>query len=168
LFTVHEFLLKLVKTIGRESISQWDKDCFNVSAKKEFYGFAEFVSLHYALSQRSETPYWKAVSKRKFQANDTHPKTGIVSSFENLMSKRMHQSAYDFELGGMNCIAPGMGFFPMDASTIKRSMFTNNHPTLLDVIDRTFEKWDKEQEKWNAIADAAPTLCEHLDKKYNG
>lgn len=168
LFTVHEFLLKLVKTIGRESISQWDKDCFNVAAKKEFYGFAEFVSLHYALSQRSETPYWKAVSKRKFQANDTHSKTGITSSFESLISKRMHQNAYDFELGGMGCIAPGMGFFPMDASNIKRSMFTNNHPTLLDVIERTFEKWDTEQATWNAIADAAPTLCEYLDKKYNG
>ena len=165
LFTVHEFLTKLVKTVKRDSISQYDKDCFNAAAKRDFFSFAEFVSLHYALSQRSETPYWKAVNNRKFVSKTTPQ--GSTSTFDNLMLKRLHQSSYDFEIGGMACIAPGMGFFPIDESTIKRSMFTNNHRSLLDVMENTYAKWEKEQKEWKAVVDAAPTLYEYLDKQYN-
>lgn len=166
LFTVHEFLTKLSKTIRRESISQWDKDAFNYNVKNMFYSFAEFVSMHYALSQRSKSKYWKEVSTRKFKSNRETP--GMLSGYESFMSKRMHQQAYDFELGGMNCIAPGMGFFPIDESSIKRSIFTNNHQSLLSVMELTYQKWEKDLEAWEEVAKNAPTVYEFLKKKYNG
>ena len=165
LFTVHEFLQKLAKTIRRESISQWDKDCFNTAVSIDFNSFAEFVSLHYALSQRDQTPYWRSVSNRKFKSKNKTP--GEMSGFERFMLKRMHQQQYDYDIGGIACIAPAMGFFPIDASSIKRSMFTNNHEMLMDVITNTYTKWNEEQQAWKEIADAAPTLYEFLANRYN-
>ena len=59
LYTVHEFLTKLVLNLQRDKISQWDKDNFNFQCKHMFKEFSEFVGLHYALSHRDDTEYWK-------------------------------------------------------------------------------------------------------------
>lgn len=167
LFTVHEFVTKLGKTIRRDSISQWDKDCFNYAAKTAFYSFGEFVSLHYALSQRNKTKYWKDVTNRTYKPGEHHVTSSLSESgYADFMFKRMHKQAYDFDLGGMTCIAPGMGFFPIDESTIKRSMFINDHCSLLDVMEGVYKKWEQEQIEWNEIADAAPTLYQFLKDNY--
>jgi len=166
LFTVHEFLTKLAKTLRRESISQWDKDTFNDSVKKDFYSFAEFVSLHYALSQRSDTPYWKAVGEREF-LNGTGIRQ-VDEKYEDFIFKRMQRQSYDFELGGMNCIAPSMGFFPIDESSIKRSIFLNKHDSLLLMMEGVYNKWEENQKAWKKIADEATTLYEFLKTHYYG
>ena len=41
LFSVHEFLIKLLRNIRGENISQWDKDNFNFQCKHLFKEFAE-------------------------------------------------------------------------------------------------------------------------------
>jgi tryptophan halogenase len=165
LFTVHEFITKLAKTLRRDSISQWDKDCFNSSCRRDFKIFAQFVSLHYALSQRSNTPYWDAINKKQFSidmVNDDIKKSG----FEDLMSARMLTNSYSQDLGGIPAIAAGMGCFPLDESSVKRSMFVNSHTMLHDVMENTFAKWEAQQADWKAIVDNAPTLLEFLSKKY--
>jgi tryptophan halogenase len=60
LFTVHEFLMILLRNIQRDKFSQFDRDSYNYQAKHLFRNFAEFVALHYALSHRNDTEYWKA------------------------------------------------------------------------------------------------------------
>ena len=165
LFTVHEFVTKLAKTLRRESISQWDKDVFNTSCRRDFTIFAQFVSLHYALSQRTNTPYWQEIHKKQFSldmVNDTLKKSG----FEDLMFSRMNQNSYNLDLGGIPAIASGMGFFPIDESSVKRSMFINNHTMLLDVIENTFAMWEKQNQNWQQIVNDAPTLLEFLTERY--
>ena len=48
LLTVHEFLVKLVKILNRPVISNFVKQQFNMSCKRFFHEFAEFVAAHYA------------------------------------------------------------------------------------------------------------------------
>jgi tryptophan halogenase len=165
LYTVHEFLTKLTKTLRRESISQWDKDCLNTACRRDFKMFAQFVSLHYALSQRSETAYWQAVNEKQFNTNmitDHVTKSG----FEDLMYQRMVTNQYTFDLGGIAPIAAGMGFFPIDESSVKRSMFVNNHTLLYETMQNTFNKWDTQKESWQKIIDNAPLLYDFLKEKY--
>lgn len=164
LFTAHEFLTKLAKTLRRGSISQWDKDSFNSSVKKDFYSFAQFVSLHYGLSQRSKTPYWKAVSERSFLNGTGIP--DVDKNYEDFIFKRMHRMSYDFDLGGMNCIAPGMGFFPIDESAIKRSIYLNKHDSLLMLMDGVFKQWDENKANWKKVVDSSPTLYQFLKDNY--
>ena len=42
---------------------------FNFSCKTFFDQFTEFVALHYALSQRTDTPYWQDISNKSFYTN---------------------------------------------------------------------------------------------------
>lgn len=165
LFTTHEFVTKLAKTLRRESISQFDKDCFNSNCRRDFRMFAQFVSLHYALSQRTNSLYWQALSEKQFcpdMVNDNINKSG----YEDIMYSRMFSNSYSIDLGGIPAIAAGMGFFPIDASSVKRSMFTNSHTMLHDVMENTFAKWEAQQALWRSIVDKAPTLYEFLAEKY--
>ena len=63
LLSVHEFLIKLVRILSRGSVSNFTKEQFNLSCTNSFRYFAEFVAIHYALSVRTDTPYWKAIQK---------------------------------------------------------------------------------------------------------
>ena len=69
LFSVHEFLLKLVRNLQREKVSQWDRDNFNYSCKALLNTFAEFVSLYYALSHRNDTEYWRNCINKTWYRN---------------------------------------------------------------------------------------------------
>ncbi len=55
LYSVHEFLIELVRNLKRGKVSQWDRDNHNFTCRKKFQSFAEFVALHYALSHRDDT-----------------------------------------------------------------------------------------------------------------
>jgi flavin-dependent dehydrogenase len=69
LYTTHEFLLKLIKTLSRKRITQSDIDMYNTVTRTMYVNFANFVSMHYALSNRNDTKYWQDISKRNFQSD---------------------------------------------------------------------------------------------------
>ena len=166
LYTVHEFLIKLVAILKRGSVSQFDKMMFNEACRGDFRAFAEFVALHYAMSHRDQTLYWRAVQKR------TYPKSmqlGVYSTFgiDNLIHRKFVTSWFDTDMGGIMCIATGMNVFPMDDSVIKRSLFRNNNSSYLNYVQSVcWPLWDAELEKRNKLADSSPTLYEYLSKKY--
>ena len=72
LLTIHEFLLKLVTFLGREVINQWDIDVYNRGTFRFFDDFAQFVSLHYALSVREDTEYWREIRSRSLSLDMIH------------------------------------------------------------------------------------------------
>jgi hypothetical protein len=82
LFTVHEFLINLVRNLQREKVSQWDKDNFTYECKLLFRNFAEFVALHYALSHRDDTPYWKNNFNKNWEEKLINLKPSLVSGLQ--------------------------------------------------------------------------------------
>tara|TARA_R110000803_G_scaffold23331_2_gene57354 strand:+ start:2771 stop:4243 length:1473 start_codon:yes stop_codon:yes gene_type:complete len=117
LFSVHEFLLKLVRNLQREKISQWDRDNFNYSCKKLFKTFAEFVALHYALSHRNDTEYWRNCMNKTWSEDLINLKQSHIYGFQ--------KAAYDRNLfyhhnndGGLHCIAAGMNWAPTDKPSL--------------------------------------------------
>jgi len=112
LYTVHDFLLKLVKVLKRgDDISQFDKDTFNISAKARFRTFAEFVALHYALSHRDDTPYWKEIKEKQFDKTMNIDNVKFITGFTHLITDRMIQRKYELD-EGISCIATGLNYFP--------------------------------------------------------
>ncbi len=113
LYTVHDFLLKLVKVLKRgNDISQFDRDTFNISAKARFRTFAEFVALHYALSHRDDTPYWREIKEKQFDKTMNIDYTRFIAGFTNLIINRMVQKKYYLD-EGISCIATGLNYFPL-------------------------------------------------------
>ena len=169
LYTVHEFLIGLSRALGRGmQVSQWDKDVFNADCNQKFDTFAQFVSLHYALSHRDDTKYWRDVTTRKYSKEVEELKLGMIKGFSYASaSKNINYQFYD-EFGGLPCIASGMNYFPTDPIGIK-------HQTYKSVEDWKLE-WkpyiknlETKKDRWNRIASQCPDMYDYLiEKIYDG
>ena len=165
LYTVHEFLHNLVLTLDRGIVNQFDKDAFNEKCRGDYKAFAEFVALHYALSNRDDTEYWKDIQNRKF--TKTMP-LGVysINGIDNLIFRRMENHIYDFEMGGMICVATGMNYFPINKSNMRRYMFRNNIKNYTEHFDKFFKVWNDIKETRIQQTKAFPSLFEFLKEKY--
>ena len=151
LFTVHEFLLKLVRTLKRGKVSQWDKNSFNTSCVKFFRGFAEFVAMHYALTQRTDTEYWRDLHKKDW------PMAG-----DFLLNSAARMEDYFFRSdGGFHAIATGMNYFPTDLP-----LLTYNKQISPERIKKDFEPYIKamneRKEKWKELVKNEVSAFEYL------
>lgn len=164
LFTVHEFLHNLVKTLGRYDVGAIDKTGFNRSCRGAFKSFAEFVCMHYILSQRDDTQYWIDARERVVPETETD---GIYKNFgiDNAIFRRDVNSAFDSNMGGLPYIATGLNYFPIDLATIKRTEF--KHQTNLSFINDVFQIWEANKTHWQTVADNSPTLYDYLREKYD-
>ena len=113
LLSVHEFLINLIKILRRgdeDTISQWDRDSFNMECKRFFDSFAEFVAMHYALSHREDTKYWKNISNKSFLKNTI----AQDKDFELNASAKMNSGSKYRNDSGIHCISTGMRYFGID------------------------------------------------------
>jgi len=151
LFSVHEFLIKLVRNIQREKISQWDKDNFNYQCKHMFKEFSEFVGLHYALSHRNDTKYWKHCSNKTWDNSLINLEHRAFSGFKEAVHNRTYNFKYP-NYTGLNCIAAGMHWAPTDKVSL--------------IKDGGLQEKDLEKEFNNSInnLNKRKELCQQLVK----
>jgi hypothetical protein len=166
LYTVHEFLLKLVSALGRNEVTEFDKLAFNEACRGDFRAFSEFVALHYALSHRDDTEYWKACRNKNW------PKTmqlGIYASYgiDGLIQRKYVQNRYSEDMGGTLCVATGLNFLPLDHSLIHRILYRNQSLNYIDHLkEKCFPMWDVMLENRRKFVETLPTLYPHLKTKY--
>ena len=162
LYSIHEFLFKLVDILNREQkISQYDRDIFNASCKNMFSGFAQFVGLHYALSHRCDTEYWKAASNREFDKailDNVVPKSQGYADFG---LSYMDRWEYATNRAGIPYIATGMHVNMVNESRIRimEEQFGIDYKRTVDEFIRLN---NINKAKWQAAADLSPTLYAYL------
>jgi tryptophan halogenase len=161
LFTVHEFLYQLVRTLLRGSVSQWDKDVYNNATKEKYDGFVEFIRLHYALSLRDDTEYWKANLKRSYNFSLKIDSLSHLNTVKNIKTKTFDIPA----LGGNNWISVGMNYFLLDDVSIKLGEI-KNHMNYKKDLSTDFIHLDEKRIIWNNRALNSPTMYEYLKDKY--
>ena len=155
LFSVHEFLIRLVRNLQREKVSQWDRDNFNYQCKLIFREFAEFVAMHYALSHRTDTEYWKNCFNKTWEPKLINLESIDVTGFKEVAWRR----AYDFkfnEVSGLHCIAAGMNWSPTD----KISLITHGHEeeTLEEKFKKCINYLNERKELCKQLVEKKPTL----------
>jgi flavin-dependent dehydrogenase len=165
LFSVHEFLMKLVRNLQREKTSQWDKDNFNYQCKHLFREFAEFVALHYALSHRNDTEYWKNCFNKSWDETLINLKPIALTGFK----QAVYDKTYNFKFnchGGLHFIAAGMHWGPTDKlSLIKNGGFKEKD------LDKEFEECinnlNKKKEICKKLVKNKPSLFSVLENIHN-
>jgi tryptophan halogenase len=165
LFTTHEFLLNLIRTLNRgdrTNVSRWDKDAFNSACKNTFRGFAEFVSMHYAMSHRDDTEYWRDVGNRQYSDELIDMKPSFVNGHVVYAFNKFRDFKYNSD-AGIHCIATGMRNLPIDHELLKYDNFDN------DIIDKLkiqnnylIDLMNKNKRKWDILAKTKPTLFKFL------
>ena len=133
LYTVHEFLIKLIRNLSRDKISQWDRDNFNYQCKHMFREFSEFVGLHYALSHRNDTEYWKNCLNKTWDNALINLKHKAFSGFKEAVYDRTYNFKYPNHTG-LHCIATGMHWSPTDKVSLIKD---GNHTE--EFLEKEFE-----------------------------
>jgi tryptophan halogenase len=171
LFSVHEFLFKLVDILQRGDISQFDRDMYNVSIRDLFDGFSKFVALHYALSHRDDTLYWKNINSKQFtdtSSDDPYtPYQVKTGAFYNMVHRYMEEWHHQYGMGGITYIATGMDVRMInDARIMNMSYrFKRDYLAEIDAVDKI---WDIKKARWTKAAESAPTLKQYLEETFYG
>jgi tryptophan halogenase len=163
LYSVHEFLFNLVRNMQREKVSQWDKDNFTFQCKHLFREFAEFVALHYALSHRTDTEYWKTNFNKSWENKLINLKPSLINGF--LTAAYDRSKNYHFHMqGGLHCIAAGMNWSPTDTFAleyINESDIKNLSQGWVEQI----KKLNKAKEECQERVKKEPSLYSILEKE---
>ena len=165
LFSIHEFLIALVRTLRRGEITQWDKDNFTFACKTIYYGFAEFVGLHYSLSTRNDTEYWKANNNRNWEESLVTMKAKILQGYLAIALQRTVNWEYTVDPpekagnSGLHYIAAGFNWAPQDLPNLiylthktKEEIKEFMEP-YMNKLDKRKEMWNKEAEKYQSYHD---------------
>jgi tryptophan halogenase len=156
LYTIHQFLFELIRALSRGYPTEWDKNAYNYSTFKMFNEFAEFVAIHYSLSRRDDTEYWKSsMRKDYFSTVKKSP-----STFDSIVDNRAFAHTSPLS-GGYSWIQAGMNYFPLDSISAKlgeMECLTDYNVFYKDEINFL----DARKKKWEAIINQQPTLYEYL------
>ena len=169
LMTTYEWLLSLIYTLRKGFVNQWDRDSFNYALKNIYYGHANFVGMHYALSPRNDTPYWQDVTERV----RIDPTVNNSLNYENDMGENLELLYYatsahkyhQFRDGnaGFQCIAAGMNYSPIDAKVHRALGILKKFDPELH-CNRLQDLYQDTQKKYIQYAMSCPSLHEYLCK----
>jgi tryptophan halogenase len=110
LFFIHENLLKVVQVLSKEKVNSFDVASYNLITKKSYDSFANFVRMHYYLSSREDTEFWKFMTNLEFNSNDMSPNNEI---FENTLNMHSSQSWDMSGISGSHAILVGNNTLPI-------------------------------------------------------
>ena len=110
LYTVHSNLINLYKTLRRGKPSKILKDYYNDSTALEFDEFADFIIIHYAFTQREDTPYWKDIFNKTYDISNPDM-DGLLSYCRDLYTLNYFRKPNR----GFPYIASGMGICPLQS-----------------------------------------------------
>ena len=153
LLSVHEFLFNLIQVLKRGKITQWDRDNFNFSCKTFFDQFTEFVALHYALSQRTDTPYWQDISNKSFYANRIIDGE-VGGNLKLTMNSYMDKFSFFKSDAGIHYIGTGMNYLGTGQ--------IDNEKEISPQLRHILQGRKNELKKWNNICKNEKSLLNFL------
>jgi hypothetical protein len=162
LWTVHQFLMNLVRNIRRDKFSQWDKDNFTFMCKCDYKTFAEFVGIHYALSHRTDTPYWLNNFNKQWDKKLLDIEPRYLGNYRLLAENRKDDFFFRSD-NGHHCIAAGMDWSPTDLDTVKYNV--NDKDTFLTLKSawlNSIRNLNRKKEKAELAVYYKPTLYKYL------
>ena len=165
LYSVHEFLHHLVRTLERESVSQWDKDVYTNACKNIFYAFTDFVAMHYALSHRQDTPYWKTNFNKQWSDKVVNL---LHESYHGFVRHTVNRN-FDYHFvgleGGIHPIAAGMNWAPTHMVSLIKGNIDPDLKNWKSIWKQSADHLDQRKQKWDYIVKDELSLYKFL-KKY--
>ena len=115
LLSVHSFLMFFTRVMSkRKVVTQFMRDTFNNHCNFSMDGFASFVAMHYAMTQRDDTPYWRAIGEINYPYENMIKNTQITFMDESF---NFHDKIQWANGDGIWCAMAGHGFNPFNSTT---------------------------------------------------
>ena len=154
------FLKELIRELNRDDgkiISQWDRDNFTYRCKSKFRDFAEFVALHYTLSHKDDTEYWRHIQNKNWLVEGNRSMVALANA-------KMLQHSFLPLGGGIHAIASGMHCSPTEL-TEEMWFFLKDKEQLIKEWTPYIENLNKRKNKWEREAKKAEDTYDFL-KRY--
>ena len=126
-----------------------------------YNGFSSFVQMHYSLSKRDDSEFWKYMTSGDLKIINEEG-----SNFNDYTNSRMSESASFEASPGIACINAGHGVVP----------FTKGDLNILDTlgivntkqyVDEMMDAAKEHKRRWEKEADVSPSHYEYLKKKFH-
>lgn len=115
LLSVHSFLMFFTRVMSkRKVVTQFMRDTFNNHCNFSMDGFASFVAMHYAMTQRNDSPYWRAIGEINYPYENMIKNTQITFMDESF---NFHDKIQWANGDGIWCAMAGHGFNPFNSTT---------------------------------------------------
>lgn len=161
LHTTHEFLKVLSKYLSRGFYNKADIDQFNLTASHIYDGFFDFVELHYILSKRNDTEFWKYMTSKPTNIQETKS-----SIYQIAQDRSQMLSSYQKDRTGIVSILTGHNIFPLGPESLK--LWNKVVPQDADTTIAGFDfKTNREKKIWQKEADESPTHYQYLKNKFH-
>jgi tryptophan halogenase len=168
LMLTHEAIMKLIDVLDMRDgyVNQYDIDTFNFTMFDQVNGFKEFISLHYTLSKRNDTPYWKHVTEGFTYSNEMIEwKPKIRNPYTDLAYRNLVNHTYGPDQGGLIYIAAGHGYNPLSKRWIDDEAQRININMGYD-IKKTRKLWEDHVKELQITLDKLPTHYQWLKQNY--
>ena len=169
LYSVHEFLFKLVDILQRNDISQFDRDMYNSSTRNMFEGFSKFVSLHYMLSHRDDTEYWKSIKNNSLQDDPDEiysPYVFKAQGFYDMAYRYLDAWSHPVGNAGITYIATGMNLNMSNLARVSQDSYDSGIDQI-HIANQAASIWEFRKAKWKRNADRALLLSDYLSKTFH-
>ena len=168
LMLTHEGIMKMIDTIEMRDgvINQFDIDAFNFAFYDQIVGFKDFISLHYALSKRDDTPYWKHVTQNiRFSQTMVDWEPRVRDACKDLAHRNLTGCQYDEGMGGLIYIAAGHGYNPLNRRFLdmRKNRWVIN--TEYD-SSKALNAWKEHVKELQVTLDRLPTHYQWLKENY--
>lgn len=171
LYSVHMFLVRLLRAIDRDQeahmVSEFDRNSFNWSCRSMFDGFAQFVALHYSLSYRDDTEYWRDVGRRSYCDVDKslHRGNSRDDSFIQAFDAKFNVTRFNND--GMNAVATGLHYYSTDLHFIHSA--NDAGVNLAEEFEEVTKNLNTKKELWDFLASKCPTVYDFTKERiYHG
>lgn len=165
LWFVHQNAINIVDILKRKYVTQFDKDLYNTRTNKDYKIMMDFVALHYAFSNRADTPYWKSISSKVFSEEmmENLP-NGIdpdgFAGFSQSFNMGRGYTGY-----GITSVAVGLGYHLFEKHNLDRNIFYDQKDFAED-LSNSFSYMDARKEKWKHAAKFQPTHYQYLKENH--
>jgi hypothetical protein len=120
--------------------------------------------MHYALSVRTDTPYWKSNFDRSYEFDSYKPMEKDLSHLHNLITSKI-QKYTTFPVGGISIISSGLNYPTIDKIPFLIGEINNRMNYKTD-LNKNFLYLDSRRIAWENEALKSPTLYDFLEKEY--
>ena len=173
LMTTHENLMYLVDTLKRrKKVTKIDIDSYNYTVDHAIESMKYFIGMHYVLSQRDDTQYWKDATQNTalFSNHDlTQYMNDCLSWHSMLESRREYFQLYEglrknfwspdkFE--GLIYIAAGQSFRPINEHNVNEAHFI--YPRRKGEVEQVHQDWQRDRKAIYSQVKELPTHYEYL------
>jgi tryptophan halogenase len=174
LYSVQEMLLLLYQTLENEQINKPHIDWFNYMANVFIQTFKIFVTYHYTMSSRRDTPYWQHVTQNIEM--DYRLVDKKLAELHTMTSELAGQLLDKHELGashgGIPDIFVGNHTMPINRLWIERLQYDSKYINPIDtdfIKKQTLQYWAQKKARNELVAAKCPSHYQYLrETHYKG